>query len=123
LLKTTGGSTVSSIAYTATNCGTFTVLVSSWFSGGTGTYGFTANGLIDDMRLCAPVLSGTNLTLNGVGGTNGVGFVLYSTTNLATAWGLWTPVLTNHFDRFGVLTYTNGSNPVPRQKYFRFVVP
>jgi hypothetical protein len=123
LLKSAGNSTLLSLADKATNCGTFTVLVSSWFTGGTGTYGLTANGLIDDMRLCAPVISGTNLTLNGVGGPSGAGFVLYSTTNLATAWGLWTPVLTNHFDRFGVLTYTNGSNPVPQQKYFRFVVP
>jgi hypothetical protein len=123
LLKTTGGSTVSSIAYTATNCGTFTVLVSSWFSGDTGTYGLAANGLIDDLRLCSPVISGTNLTLNGVGGTNGAGSILYSTTNIATSWALWTPVLTNHFDQFGVLRYTNAYNPAQPQKYFRFVVP
>ena len=123
LLKTAGGSTVSSVAYTATNCGTFTVLVSSWFSGGTGTYGLNANGLTDELKLCLPVISGTNLTLNGVGGTTNASFVLYSTTNIATPWGLWTPVFTNHFDQFGVFTYTNGFNPTQQQKYFRVVVP
>jgi hypothetical protein len=123
LLKTTGGSTVSSIAYTATNCGTFTVLVSSWFSGGTGTYGLAANGLSDELKLCPPIISGSNLTVNGVGGTSNALFVLYSTTNIATPLGLWTPVLTNHFDQFGVLNYTNGYNPAQPQKYFRFVVP
>jgi hypothetical protein len=123
LLKSSGGSTVSSIAYTATNCGTFTVLVSGWGIGGTGTYGLTANGLIDDLRLCLPVISGANLTLNGVGGTNGVGFKLYSTTNIATPWALWTPVLTNQFDQFGVLKYTNVYNSTIPYEYFRFVLP
>ena len=100
------------------------LLSSDDFNGAdTGTYGFTANGLIDDLRLCFPVISGTNLTLNGVGGTNGVSFKLYSTTNIATPWALWTPVLTNQFDQFGVLNYSNLYNPASLQKYFRFVVP
>ena len=121
LLKTTGGGTVSSIAYTATNCGTFTVLVSSWFTEGTGTYGLTANGLSDALRLCAPVISGTRLTVNGVGGNPGTNFILYSSTNVAKALGLWTPVLTNQFDKSGVLTYTNAYDPASKQLYFRFI--
>ena len=121
LLKTTGGSTASSLAYTATNCGTFTVLISSWYQAGTGTYGLNVNGLIDDLRLCFPVISSTNLTLNGVGGTNNVGFKLYSTTNIAMPWPLWTPVLTNQFDQFGVFKYTNAYNPDLLQQYFRLV--
>jgi hypothetical protein len=123
LLKTSGGSTVSSIAYTATNCGTFTVLVSSWFSGGTGTYGLTVNGLEDTMRVCFPVISGASLTVNGVGGPTNAVFVLYSTTNIATPFGLWTPILTNHFDQFGVFNSTNVYNPALPHEYFRFVVP
>jgi len=123
LLKSSGGSTVSSLAYTATNCGTFTVLVSSWGAGGTGTYGLTADGLIDDLRLCSPVISGASLTLNGVGGPTNAVFVLYSATNIATPFGLWTPVITNQFNQFGVFTYTNGYNPAPPQRYFRFVLP
>jgi hypothetical protein len=121
LLKTTGGGTVSSIAYTATNCGTFTVLVSSWLTEGAGTYGLIANGLSDALRLCAPVISGAHLTVNGVGGDPGTNFILYSSTNVAKALGLWTPVLTNQFDQFGVLTYTNSYDPVSKQLYFRFI--
>jgi hypothetical protein len=125
LLKsgTGDGSTVSSIAYTATNCGTFTVLVSSWFSGGTGSYGLTVNGLEDTMRVCFPVISGASLTVNGVGGPTNAGFVLYSTTNIATPFGLWTPILTNNFDRFGVFNSTNVYNSTIPHEYFRFVLP
>jgi hypothetical protein len=123
LLKSDGGSTILSIAYTATNCGTFTILVSAYSSGGTGTYGLTVNGLEDTMRVCFPVISGTSLTVNGVGGPTNAGFVLYSATNIATPFGLWTPVLTNQFNQFGVFSYTNGYNPAQQQKYFRFVLP
>jgi hypothetical protein len=47
---------------------------------------------------------------------------LYSTTNVAKPLGLWTPVMTNQFDQFGVLTYTNVYDPALRQEYFRFLV-
>jgi hypothetical protein len=125
LLDAVGGYPVKDdlMAYTATNCGTFTVLVSDGYGGGTGTYGLTANGIFDVLRLFSPVISGTNLMLKGTGGTTNAGFVLYSTTNITTPWGLWTPVLTNHFDQFRVFNYTNGYNPAQPQKYFRFVVP
>jgi hypothetical protein len=125
LLDAVGGYPVEDdlMAYTATNCGTFTVLVSDGYGGGTGTYGLTANGIFDVLRLFSPVISGTNLVLKGAGGTTNAGFVLYSTTNITTPWGLWTPVLTNHFDQFRVFNYTNGYNPAQPQKYFRFVVP
>ena len=121
LLRTTGGGTVSSIAYTATNCGTFTVLVSSWSSEGAGTYGLMVNGLADSLRLCLPVISGGRLTLNGIGGNPGTNFVLYSSTNVTKAFGLWTPVLSNKFDSLGVLTYTNTYDPASKQLYFRFI--
>jgi hypothetical protein len=70
LLKKAEGSTDNLIAYTASNCGTFTILVSSDdFNGAdTGTYGLTANRLEDSMRVCFPVISGASLTVNGVGG-------------------------------------------------------
>jgi hypothetical protein len=111
------------IAYKATNCGTFTVLVSSYVAGGTGTYGLTANKLVYELRECPPGISGTNFTFNLVGGNTNAnaGFVLYSTTNVATPFGLWTPVLTNQFDQFGVFGYTN--TPAQPQQFFRFLVP
>ena len=123
LLKTAASGTDAVLAYTATNCGTFTLLVSSYSSGGAGTYGLTANGLAYELKLCPPFIAGINLTLNGVGGTNGTGFHLYSTTNITMPWALWTPVLTNNFDQYGAFNYTNGYLSAPPQKFFRFVLP
>jgi hypothetical protein len=131
LLKSAANSAALSIAYTATNCGTFTVLVSAYFSsssgihGGTGTYSLTANGLVYELRECLPKISGTNFSFKEVGGNTNAnaGFVLYSTTNVATPFGLWAPVLTNQFDQFGVFGYTNIYSPAQRQQFFRFVVP
>jgi hypothetical protein len=119
-LKTLQDGTVFNISYAATNCGTFTVLVRSYQTDDTGTYGLTANGLSDGLKLCRPVIAGTTLTLNGVGGNSGTNFILYSSTNVAKPFGLWTSVLTNQFDPLGVLTYTNLYNPTVRQLYFRF---
>jgi hypothetical protein len=124
LLKTAGGNdTTWNLAYTATNCGTFAVLVSSFYAEDAGTYGLTANGLSLELRLCAPAISGARLTVNGVGGNSGTNFILYWTTNVAKPFSLWTPVLTNPFDQYGVLTYTNVYNPALPQQYFRFRVP
>jgi len=121
LLDAVGGYPVTDdlISYTATNCGTFTVLVSDGYGGGTGTYGLTANGIFDALVLSPPVISGTNLIITGVGGTTNASSVLYSTTNLTT----WTPVFTNHFDQSRVFHYTNVNRPAAPGEYFRFVVP
>ena len=123
LLKTVQDSRVLNLVYAATNCGPFTVLVSSsdYANFLTGTYGLTASGLTDGLKLCRPLISGTRLTVNGVGGDPGAAFILYSTTNVAEPFGLWTPVLTNQFDPLGVLTYTNIYDPASKQSYFRFV--
>jgi len=121
LLSTAASSTAAIINYTPTNCGTFTVLVSSYASGGTGTYGLSANGLSDGLKLCRPSIKGTTLTLNGVGGITNGGFLLFTTTNVAQPADLWTPILTNRFDQFGVLTYTNVYSPGLRQQYFRLL--
>jgi hypothetical protein len=125
LLETAGAYPVRDdlIAYTATNCGTFTVLVSDVYGGETGIYGLTANGISDVLKLLPPIISGTNLILKGVGGTTNTTVVLYSTTNLTTPWGLWTPVLTNHFGQFRGFNYTNVNHPAAPGEYFRFVVP
>ena len=53
LLNTAASATAAEINYITTNCGTFTVLVSSDSLGGTGTYGLTANGLSDELRVWA----------------------------------------------------------------------
>jgi hypothetical protein len=121
LLRTAQGNTELNIGYAATNCGPFAVLISSYSLGDTGTYGLTAKGFSDGLRLCVPVISGGGLSLNGVGGDPGAPFILYSSTNVAMPFGSWTPTLTNQFDPLGVLTYTNTYDPASRQLYFRFI--
>jgi hypothetical protein len=123
LLKTAAAGTDAVIDYTATNCGTFAARVSSYSSGGIGTYGLAANGLSDGLKLCLPVIKGDTLAGNGIGGGPGATFILYSATNLGAAFALWTPVVTNQFGRFGVFSYTNGYNPALQQQYLRVVVP
>ena len=121
-LKAAGGNAATwSLAYTATNCGAFGVLVSSYYTEGTGTYGLTVNGLSTGLKVCPPITKGSTLTLNGIGGETNATFVLYTTTNVIMPLGLWAPILTNEFDRFGVFTYTNVYNPALQQEYFRFI--
>ena len=129
LLKSAASSTSLSIAYTVTNCGNFSVLVSAYYapgySGGaqgTGTYGLTANGLIYAFKICSPVITGTVLNVSGVGGTSGTNAILSTTTNIANP-ALWTPIRTNAFDQFGVFEYTNGFNPAEPQRFFRLSHP
>jgi hypothetical protein len=125
LLATATDSTDDLITYIATNCGTFTLLVSSSDYGGveTGTYGFSANGLANEMRLCAPAVSNTVISVSAVGGASGATFTLVTTTNVATPPGLWSPIWTNQFGPDGVFTYTNFFNPGQLQQYFYFTVP
>src|SRR5437867_9610150 len=123
-----GGAVTVQVALTATRSGTFTVLVSDSNANGlgldgTGTYRLISNGLSDGLKLCAPRISETNLFLSAVGGPTNASAVIYSTTNVATPFALWSPMPTNQLDQFGTLNITNLYNPsVPRQ-FFRLVVP
>jgi hypothetical protein len=122
-LKTAFSGTAASMAYTTTNGGTFTLLVRSYFSGGTGTYQLSANGLSDGLKLCLPNISGTHGNLGGVGGVANTNFVLFTQTNVNASFALWTPIRTNQFDSFGVFNYTNLLNPADPQRYFRLRSP
>jgi hypothetical protein len=109
----------------ATNSGTFFAIVSDGngaFSG-TGTYRLTSNGLSYELRLCIPTISGTNVNLGGVGGIPDAAFRLYTTTNIADSFALWTPILTNQFDSFGAFAYTNLFNRSEGERYFRLQTP
>ena len=126
LLQTAQNSKALSLTYTATNCGTFVALVSSYNAVGTGTYQLNASGItdgLDGLKLLTPIISGTNLYLFGTGGASNVQFVLYSTTNLAQPAVLWTPILTNNCDTSGTFNVTNLYNPGENQQYFRISVP
>ena len=117
LLATAVNPSVAIINFSVTNSGFYTVIVDGGNVSDSGTYTLSGNGLSDELSLCLPLISGTNLTLGGLGGTAGATFVLFTTTNVATPAALWTPILTNQFDQFGVFNYMT-TNAAERQRYF-----
>ncbi len=90
--------------------------------GGTGTYQLTVNGLSDALKVCLPDITGAKLNVTGVGGRPGATFVLLTTTNVAAPANLWTPILTNQFDQFGVFNSTNSYSPNVPPQFFRLSV-
>jgi hypothetical protein len=118
-----GNATTWSIAYTATNSGTYAALVTSFYSGGVGTYRLTVNNLSDGPKLCAPSISVTNVFVTGIGGTEGQAFILLTSTNVDTQLTQWTPVYTNHFDHFGNFRFTNSFIPGPSRRFYIYQLP
>jgi hypothetical protein len=125
LLGSAAGATTAQFTILATNSGVFiaTVADGNGTLSGTGTYQLTSNGLSDELRLCDPIVSGTNLDISGVGGPSNAVFILYSTTNVTMPGALWSPVLTNRFDSFGVFDYLSLFNRNQPRQFFRFLVP
>jgi hypothetical protein len=125
LLQSVFGAATAGFVMSAPATGSYLVVVGdgSTYLGNSGTYELTVNGLSDALRVGIPSISGANFHFDGVGGMPNATFVLLTTTNLATPAHLWTPVLTNQFDQFGVFGYTNIYNPTQRQQFFRFRVP
>jgi trimeric autotransporter adhesin len=124
LLKTVGGNNnVWTLNYGATNCGRFEVVVSSYYAGGTGTYGLTANGLSDILRICIPSIAGNNMVLSGAGGPTGATFIVLQSTNVEAPLASWTPLWTNQFDAYGTFGHTNAYHPNVPQQFFRYRVP
>ena len=113
------------VAAQATNSGTFLVVIANpcYSDYGSGTYQMTVNGLSDGFKACLPAFSGTNAYVGGIGGPPGTNVVLYTTTNVATPGPLWTPIVTNQFDQFGVVEYTNRFGRAERQRCFRLSHP
>ena len=125
ILGSISGATSAQLNLTALSSGTFTALVcdGNGALSGTGTYQLTSNGLSYELRLCAPIVSGTNLNLSGVGGESNAVYTLYMTTNLATPLAFWTPIRTNQFDLFGVCSHTNLYDPARPQQFFILRAP
>jgi len=70
------------------------------------------------MKLCQPDISAAIIILGGVGGDANSGFTLKTATNVAIPTGLWTPILTNQFDQYGVFEDTNTFDPNEPQRFF-----
>ena len=92
------------------------------FSGnwsGSGAFTLTVSGLSEGLKLCVPVISGSNVTLDGIGGVTNATFILFTHTNVAAPVAAWLPILTNQFDQFGVFSRTNVSHHADPERYFR----
>lgn len=90
---------------------------------GLGSYNLLVNGMTERLRLCNPVVFGTNATVRGIGGTPGAQFRLYTTTNISLPFVSWTSLLTNQFSVSGAFAYTNSFGILEPQRYFRFDLP
>jgi len=124
LLQTVQNATRATLSYAGTNSGTFTALIDGASLNKSGTYRLTGYGIFEDeLKLCAPIVSGTNLNFTGYGGITGSNFVIMTTTNVATPILLWTPMLTNQFDTFGTFDHTNLFNRSERERFFRLRSP
>jgi hypothetical protein len=124
-LKSVSGAATAGFVTSAPTTGSYLVVVGdgSSYLGNSGTYEMTVNGLSDALKVGIPSISGANFHFDEVGGIPSATFVLLTTTNLVTPANLWTPVLTNQFDQFGVFSYTNIYNPTQRQQFFGFRLP
>ncbi len=106
------------INFTATNSGIYTALIDGGSLNHAGSYRVTGEGIADGLSLCAPNIAGANAILGGVGGVPGATFILSTHTNVAVPVGLWSPIVTNQFDQFGVFNHTNAFNRAEVQRYF-----
>ena len=125
LIRSVSGTTTAEVSLTVTNSGTFIAIVSDGNGNlsGTGTYRLTGNGLSNELRLCLPIISGTNVNLGGIGGMAGTNFVLLTQTNVTTPVASWTPIRTNQFDQFGVFSATNVSTSTDPRRFFILRTP
>lgn len=125
LLSTANGyQGLASVAFEATNCGTFTLLVTSLTASASGDYEFASGVLSPAVKICAPAVTASNVVVTGVGGLSNADakFILFSAPNLTAPRQIWNPVYTNQFDKGGVFSYTNSIDPTSLQEYFRFRV-
>jgi hypothetical protein len=67
-------------------------------------------------------VSGTNMILNGTGGTQSHNYILLTSTNIASSTN-WSPVATNQFGAGGNFSITNGIAPNRSASFFELQVP
>ena len=116
LLANVSGATTAQINLTAPALGGYTLIVGDTLVAGdtganTGTYQLTGIGIWTDFILCKPLINGTNLIIQSVGGPAGSNYVLLTATNVASPLNTWTPIRTNQFGTFGEFYVTNLFSP------------
>jgi len=55
----------------------------------------------------SPKISGTNVTLSGVGGVSGAEFTVFTSPLVEAPLATWSALFTNQFDLYGTFTRTN----------------
>jgi hypothetical protein len=121
LIGSNFGSAGAGVSTRATNSGTFTVVAGNNENasfGGNGNYQLTANGLSNELRLCNPKISGTNVTLSGVGGPAGAEFTVFTSPVVEAPLATWSPLFTNQFDFYGTFSRTNTYLPSEPKRFF-----
>ena len=120
------GLTSGEVTIVTTNAGSYVVVISNNDANGNagnGTYQLTVNSLVDGLKLCAPVVLGTNFAISGVGGASNSTFTLYTQTNVAAPFANWQPFLTNQFNGYGLFVSTNRFDINEPARFFRMTVP
>jgi hypothetical protein len=120
LIRSVSGAATALISVRATNAGTFTVVAGDGNAplSGTGAYRLTVNGLSDGLKLCAPIVSGTNATLGGIGGIFGEEFVVLTSPLVEAPLATWTPLFTNAFDFYGTFNRTSRFISAEPRRFF-----
>ena len=118
LLSSNFNASTAQISVRAPFSGSYTLVVGDGTVGfaGSGTYRLTVNGLSDGLKLCVPIISGTDLLTSGVGGITNSTYALFTSTN--TPGPSWTPIRTNQFDQYGVFISTNRYDANVTRQYF-----
>jgi len=118
LLATATHATNAVLNFTTTNSGIYTLLIDGNSLNHAGSYRLTGDGISDGLSLCVPRMAGPNAILGGVGGLPGATFVLFTHTDVTAPIALWTPILTNQFDLFGVFSHTNPFSHLEPKRFF-----
>ncbi len=73
-------------------------------------------------QVSAVSLSKTNLIATGTGGSGGLVYCVWMSTNLSASITNWTPVLTNAFDSAGNFSFTNTVDSTLPQQFYRLQI-
>ena len=115
-------------SYESSANGLYTVVLGDdgSFYSGSGGYSFTVNGLSSGLKLYRdPIVSGTNIQVSGIGGTNSGTFRAphHHQRRHRQDRAIWTPILTNSFDTFGTFTASNLFLSTDNKRYFLILEP
>jgi hypothetical protein len=125
LTLSTNGTNAAQISGTAPSTGRYALLLADndTTDSGAGPYELMGTGIYSGLSLCSPLLQGTNLILQAVGGHAGSNCVLLTSTNVTLAMQDWVVIKTNSFSVYGECQMTNLFQQSSGQHFFRAQEP